>query len=120
MHRKPTMESKYPASASALSHRRSIWCRTASLALVSLVSASTGWMQPAQATNAAPSKTDQPVLMEEFTVSTVRGSLINAQELKQNAVAVVDSIVADGQSLAVGGRDVRLPAGTQRATVIYR
>ncbi len=51
-------------------------------------------MQPAQATNAAPSKTDQPVLMEEFTVSTVRGSLINAQELKQNAVAVVDSIVA--------------------------
>jgi iron complex outermembrane receptor protein len=63
----------------------------AALLLALLVGAS-----PAQAQQAAAAPTEEePVLLDEFVVAGVRGSLIRAQELKQNSVQVMDSIVAE-------------------------
>ncbi|HYP16898.1 MAG TPA: TonB-dependent receptor, partial [Opitutus sp.] len=52
--------------------------------------------QAQQATPATPAAADdQPVVLDEFVVAGVRGSMIRAQEIKQNAVQIVDSIVAE-------------------------
>ncbi|MEO6003189.1 MAG: TonB-dependent receptor [Opitutus sp.] len=47
------------------------------------------------ATPAAKSNDEQAVLLDEYVVAGVRGSMIRAQEIKQNAVTLVDSIVAE-------------------------
>lgn len=50
----------------------------------------------AQATPAAtPPEDEDTVILEEFNVYGVRASLIGAQEIKQNSVQFVDSIVAE-------------------------
>lgn len=50
---------------------------------------------PAQTPPPATGSNDQPLLLEEYVVAGVRGSMIQAQEIKQNAVSLVDSIVAE-------------------------
>ena len=49
---------------------------------------------PPPAPASAPVPADETVVLSEFVVSEVRGSLIQAQELKQNSFQFVDSIVA--------------------------
>ncbi|HVU35363.1 MAG TPA: TonB-dependent receptor [Opitutaceae bacterium] len=44
---------------------------------------------------AAQPKSDDTVVLDQYTVTGVRASLISAQELKQNAPELVDSIVAE-------------------------
>ncbi|HWA25057.1 MAG TPA: TonB-dependent receptor [Lacunisphaera sp.] len=43
----------------------------------------------------AQEKKEEPVVLEKFVVNGVRASLISAQEIKQNSVQLVDSIVAE-------------------------
>jgi TonB-dependent receptor len=51
---------------------------------------------PAQAQNATTTTAnDQPVVLDQFVVTGMRSSLIRAQEIKQNSMQLVDSIVAE-------------------------
>src|SRR5215204_6201945 len=53
-------------------------------------------LSQAQTTAATPPRTgDEAVVLDEFVVSGVRASMIRAQEIKQNASQVMDSIVAE-------------------------
>ena len=88
------MDSNYPASCSRPSKQIRSRYRCAVCAVASLIVASSIYAQPAAAATSATAKPDEPLVLEEFTVSSVRGALINAQELKQNAVPLIDSIVA--------------------------
>ncbi len=67
--------------------------RTTLLLTLALLGASPALAQQAQAPAPADSNA-APVVMETMTVSTVRASLITAQELKQNDPNLIDSIVA--------------------------
>jgi TonB-dependent receptor len=49
----------------------------------------------AQPNTAAAANSDQPVVLDQFIVTGVRTSLIRAQEIKQNSVPIVESIVAE-------------------------
>jgi iron complex outermembrane receptor protein len=50
--------------------------------------------QPAAAAS-TEKPSDQPIVLEEFVVTGVRESMIQAQEIKQNSIPLVDSIVAE-------------------------
>lgn len=83
----PNTTAPSPALPAACRHPLGVLC----LLSIFLVPA-TGWAQTPPAPSAGtPSST---VVMDEFLVTGVRGSLIEAQEIKQNAVQFVDSIVA--------------------------
>lgn len=71
-------------------------CSAAVLALLLGLSAARAQDKPAASPSApaAPKPTEEPVVMQAVTVAGVRGSLISAQEIKQNASEFVDSIVA--------------------------
>jgi TonB-dependent receptor len=66
--------------------------RLARLAAVSAALAGV-CLAPAQ-TPAAPRADDQPVLLDTYTVTSLRASLATAQDIKQNSPEFVDSIVA--------------------------
>ena len=63
-------------------------------ALVVLLALPHAGAQPAAAQPQPPAKPAAEVVLVEFVVTGVRGSLISAQEIKQNSVQFVDSIVA--------------------------
>jgi TonB-dependent receptor len=48
-----------------------------------------------QTTAAAKPASEQPVVLETLVVTGVRASMISAQEIKQNSVQLVDSVVAE-------------------------
>lgn len=61
-------------------------------ALASLVFSASASAQ--QAATSSASDEDEPIVLDEFVVAGVRGSLVQAQEIKQNSLQLVDSIVA--------------------------
>lgn len=63
-------------------------------AFAALLSLSPAGAQPVAAPAQPPAKPAAEVVLGDFVVTGVRGSLISAQELKQNSVQFVDSIVA--------------------------
>ncbi len=67
-------------------------CSVSTLSL--LISITNAYAQQPAAATPAPAADDQAIKLDEFVVSEVRTSLINAQELKENANGFVDSIVA--------------------------
>jgi len=85
----PTMQS--PALP-AIRSRRSLALPSNVLAGLTLVLAA-AVSAPAQ-TASAPTKRDEPTVLDQVTVTSVRASLATAQEIKQNAPELVDSIVA--------------------------
>lgn len=68
--------------------------RGAVLLALAVVCRETALAQAPAATAAKPTTAGETIVLEEFKVSSVRGSLINAQEIKQNSLQFVDSIVA--------------------------
>jgi len=54
----------------------------------------TTFVHAQDATATKPPTNDQPVVLEQYVVTTLRASLATAQEIKQNAPEFVDSIVA--------------------------
>lgn len=67
--------------------------RLAQIAAVSAVLAAAG-LASAQTPPPTTAQNDEPVLLDTFTVTTLRASLASAQEIKQNSPEFVDSIVA--------------------------
>jgi TonB-dependent receptor len=82
------LRAQNPASSRSLAAS----CSLAALAL--LFSSSLAQAQNTAATTTATTD-EQPVVLEQFVVSGMRSSLIRAQEIKQNSVQLVDSIVAE-------------------------
>src|SRR2546425_359414 len=78
-------------------HRRSfrviLYCAMA-IAVFFGLAATKAQPAPAPATPAPKPANDEPVKLEEMVVNSVRGSLITAQEIKQNSPEFVDSVVA--------------------------
>ena len=68
---------------------------TSLTALGLLLSTSQLVAQSATATSTTAAEDDKAVLLDEYVVAGVRGSMIRAQEIKQNSITLVDSIVAE-------------------------
>jgi len=67
-------------------------CSVSALAL--LLAGNAAQAQPTPAAATTKPADDEQVVLSEFVVTGVKASLINAQEIKQNSVQFVDSIVA--------------------------
>lgn len=80
------------AKPSAARRRTVSFC--SNLVFAALLGASVVQAQTTGATTDAK-PADQAVVLDEFVVSGVRGSMIRAQELKQNSIQIIDSIVAE-------------------------
>ncbi len=85
------------ASARTLPSQRHLSVLRASLAAALWLGCATSWAQTANSAPVTAGGTkpgDETVVLGEYTVTGLRGSLMTAQELKQNAPEIVDSIVA--------------------------
>jgi TonB-dependent receptor len=63
--------------------------------LAFLATGVSAFAQSTTTTSASTTGESEPVVLEEYVVAGVRGSMIRAQEIKQNSIPLVDSIVAE-------------------------
>lgn len=75
--------------------RRAHGCWLAAFVSITAASSLAQQTPAASAANAAATATGPTVVLDEFVVGGIRGSLTSAQELKQESVEFVDSIVAE-------------------------
>jgi iron complex outermembrane recepter protein len=81
----PCPQSRGPFSAS---RKMTVLCSASALALVLGII-------PVNAQEKTTAPSDAPVVLDAFVVTGVRASLISAQQIKQNSVPIVESIVAE-------------------------
>jgi TonB-dependent receptor len=84
------------AESSAVSNARRSRFVSASIAIALAAGSSTPMLAQAESTTAA-SRSDQPVILDKYTVVTsgIRASLMQALEIKRESVQIVDSIVSE-------------------------